>query len=45
MLMPIVDTDISELKAECCIAPHNNKLKLLEDMESDFDEPNYADAN
>ena len=40
-----VDTDISELKAECCIAPHNKKLKLMEDIERDFDEPNSADAN
>ena len=34
-----VDTDTSEPNAECCTAPHNKKLKLLEDMERDFDEP------
>jgi hypothetical protein len=39
-----VDTDTSEPKAECSTAPHNKKLKLLEDMERDFDEP-PADAN
>ena len=39
-----VDTDTSEPNAECCTAPHNKKLKLLEDMECDFDEPNNTDG-
>jgi hypothetical protein len=33
------DADTSEPNTERSTAPHNKKLKLLEDTERDFDEP------